>query len=58
MRRLDCVRVSACLTVAIREEWEAFACGSGCFQRIDGEQRVQDVEALTLLRLMVAGQCG
>jgi len=50
---MDCANVGECLAVAIRQQWEAFACGSGCYVAPDAEQREQDLEGLTVLRLVM-----
>ena len=52
-RRLDCVHMLRCLTVADKGGWPAFACGSGCYERICSFQRALDHEALTHLRLAI-----
>jgi hypothetical protein len=56
-RRLDCTNARACLTVAIRSGWDAFACGQGCYVEPTGLQRAMDHEGLMFLRLTIEGRC-
>lgn len=48
-RRLDCAGYAGCLDQALTEGWPGFACGDGCYEPIDAEQRARDLPGLIMI---------